>query len=155
MRFGGRVREYFTIIDLKSLAENGEEAGLPGGYGGRPTPEGYLFARSRPPSGPAPLPVQRGSRSRAGKARLDAHRDGAQSRKAWLSREAAVRTNWPLLRKATWFRFSKEGEIQLACFFILRNYRFLSVPLIHLLKKRMVTYSEAICNFVLYFPSLL
>lgn len=27
--FGGRVREYFTIIDLKNLAENGEEAGLP------------------------------------------------------------------------------------------------------------------------------
>lgn len=33
--FGGRVREYFTIIDLKSLAENGEEAGLPAGQAGR------------------------------------------------------------------------------------------------------------------------
>lgn len=33
--FGGRVREYFTITDLKSLAENGEEAGLPAGQAGR------------------------------------------------------------------------------------------------------------------------
>lgn len=75
-----------------------------------------LKATPWPAARPRPCASAAREPSRAGKERSDAHRDGAQSREAWLRREAAVQTNWPLLRKATWFQFSKK-KFSLPVFF--------------------------------------